>query len=66
VSADAGLEPASSRRSHALSGNDREWFDRLLRSVKLGQCNALVNAFSAQHMILRMTRRERHRGSQLI
>ena len=65
ASADAGLKPASSRRSYASSGDDREWFDRLLRSVKPGQCNALVNAFSAQRMILKMMRRERHRGSQL-
>jgi hypothetical protein len=33
VSADAGLEPASSRRSYAPGGDDREWFDRPLRSV---------------------------------
>src|SRR5262245_36955111 len=33
VSADAGLEPASSRRSYAPRGDDREWFDRLVRSV---------------------------------
>ena|SRR5438309_3756775 len=33
VSADAGLKPASSRRSYALRGDDREWFDRPLRSV---------------------------------
>jgi hypothetical protein len=40
VSADAGLRPASSRRSSAPSGDDREWFDRLLRSVRPGQRNA--------------------------
>lgn len=40
VSADAGLKPASSRRSSAPSGDDREWFDRLLRSVRPGQRNA--------------------------
>jgi hypothetical protein len=65
VSADAGLKPASSRRSYAPRGDDREWFDRLLRSVKPGQCSAAGNAASSRHTILRMMRRERHLGSQL-
>jgi hypothetical protein len=65
VSADAGLTPASSRRSYAPSGDDREWFDRPLRSVKPGQCMPVVNAPSARRVILRMMRRERYRGSQV-
>src|SRR5581483_9214671 len=65
VSADAGLEPASSRRSCAPSGDDREWFDRPLRSVSPALMLPLVNAFSAQRVILRMTRGERYRDSQL-
>jgi hypothetical protein len=65
VSADAGLEPASSRRSYAPRGDDREWFDRLVRSISPALVLLLVNASSAQRVILRMTPGERHRGSQL-
>src|SRR6516164_7041825 len=65
VSADAGLEPASSRRSYAPRGDDREWFDRPLRLVDQGNAVPLVNASSARRVILRMMRRERYRGLQL-
>jgi hypothetical protein len=43
VSADAGLKPASSRRSYAPRGDDRELLDRPLRSVDHGNAMPLVN-----------------------
>jgi hypothetical protein len=60
ASADAGLKPASSRRSYAPRGDDRGWFDRLMRSISPALMLPLVNASSAQRVILRMMRREWH------
>jgi hypothetical protein len=65
VSADAGLEPASSRRSYAPRGDDREWFDRPLRSVRPAHGNAAGERIP-RRLILRMMRRGRSRVSQLI
>ena len=65
VSADAGLKPASSdgamlRAATIVNGST-------VCCVQSYQGNAmpLVNAASSRRMILRMMRRERHRGSQL-
>jgi hypothetical protein len=67
VSADAGLKPASSRRSCAPSGDDREWVDRLLRSVRPGRGNASGERIRlSRRMILKLMRDERSRVSQLI
>jgi len=65
VSADAGLKPASSRRSYAPRSDDRRWFDRLLRSISPALLLPLVNASSVRRKILWMMRRERYRDSQL-
>ena len=60
------LKPAPSRWSCAPSGDDREWFDRLLRSVRPGQRNAAGERIPFAALILRMMRGERSRGSQFM